>query len=57
MLENIINNVLSKGKPQGPYNDEIKKFAVTLQYYTPRAYLFVRKSFGKILPHPRTLRR
>lgn len=57
MLENIINNVLSKGKSQGPYNDEIKKFAITLQYYSPRAYLYVRKSFGKILPHPRTLRR
>jgi len=40
-----------------PFSNDLKQFAVTLQYYSPRAYLFVRKSFGHILPHPRTLRR
>lgn len=28
------------------YSDEMKSFAVTLNYYSPRAYQFVRQSFG-----------
>ncbi|KAE9543415.1 hypothetical protein AGLY_002215 [Aphis glycines] len=39
------------------YTKEIKQFSVTLQYYSPKAYNYVRKTFGKLLPHPRTLRR
>lgn len=46
----------SMGKKH-PFSNDLKQFAVTLQYYSPRAYLFVKKSFGHILPHPRTLRR
>ncbi|KAF0706885.1 THAP-type domain-containing protein, partial [Aphis craccivora] len=41
---------------QFTYPKEIREFALTLQYYSPRAYLYVRKSFSNILPHPRTLR-
>lgn len=41
-----------------PMIQTLKQFVVTLQYYSPRAYLFVGKSFGHfILPHLRTLRR
>jgi len=36
-----------------PFSNDLKQFAFTLQYYSARAYLFVRKSFGHILPHPR----
>jgi len=43
---------------QCSFHKEIREFALTLQYYSPRAYLYyVRKSFSNILPHPRTLRR
>jgi len=34
-----------------------KKFAVTLQYYSPKAYIYVREQFNNALPHPRTLSR
>jgi len=37
------------------FSNELKKFAVTLQYYSSRAYNFVRKQFSNVLPHPRTL--
>ena len=36
------------------YSEEIKQFAISLHFYSPRAYKFVRKSLS--LPHPSTLR-
>ena len=36
------------------YSDEIKEFAISLNFYSPRAYRFLRKSL--CLPHPSTLR-
>lgn len=37
------------------YSLEIRKFAVTLNFYSPKAYEFVRREFNSILPCPRTL--
>ena len=36
------------------YSEEIKEFAISLHFYSPRAYKFARKSLN--LPHPSTLR-
>ena len=36
------------------YSKEIKEFAISLYFYSPRAYRFVRKSLH--LPHPFTIR-
>ena len=36
------------------YSEEIKEFVISLYFYNPRAYKFVRKSLS--LPHPPTLR-
>ena len=36
------------------YSNEIKEFAISLHFYSPRAYRFVRKALH--LPHPSTLR-
>ena len=36
------------------YSEEIKEFAISLYFYSPRAYKFARKSLN--LPHPSTLR-
>ena len=36
------------------YSEEIKEFALTLHFYSPRAYKFVRKA--PHLPHPATIR-
>jgi len=52
VLQSIVKRSLA-GKEQ-PFTKEIKEFAVTLQYYSPRAYLYVRKIFSNVLPHPRT---
>jgi len=52
-LADIIKRKLSGKKI--PYSDELKKFAITLQFYISKAYTFVRKQFYNVLPHPRTL--
>jgi Transposase protein/THAP domain len=47
-------NLLS-GKSGNQYSQEQKQFAVTLNFYSPAAYKFVRRRF-KLLPCPRTIR-
>lgn len=42
-----------KSKFHHNYSDEVKKFALTLLFYSPRAYKFIRKRC--ILPHPSRL--
>lgn len=39
------------------YSEEIKVFALTLHFYSPVAYNYVRKTFNVCLPHTRTLSR
>ncbi|KAF9419514.1 hypothetical protein HW555_004014 [Spodoptera exigua] len=58
------NKILSRYimKSQGyslskEYPIEIKKFALTLQFLSPKAYEHVRNSFNTVLPHPKTLSR
>ncbi|KYN04635.1 THAP domain-containing protein 9 [Cyphomyrmex costatus] len=46
----------SKGKLLSQkYSPELRKFALTLHYFSPRAYLYVRETFNSCLPHPKTL--
>lgn len=37
------------------YIPEIRQFALSLHFYSPRSYEYVRKQFNTILPHSRTL--
>ncbi|XP_065652228.1 THAP domain-containing protein 1-like isoform X2 [Hydra vulgaris] len=48
---------LLKSKCTKEYPMELKSFALTLNFYSPRAYSYVRKTFTKMLPHPRTLQK
>lgn len=49
-----MRELLSHKKRQN-YSETVKCFAVTLHYYSPRAYQYVRQRFGNRLPTPRTL--
>ena len=40
-----------------PFTTEIKKFAITLHTYSPKAYRFIRDTFSKVLPHEKTIYR
>lgn len=45
------------GKRMGKkYPKELKAFAMTLQFFSSKAYLYVRRSFGLNLPHPSQIR-
>lgn len=37
------------------YSPELRSFALTLYFYSPHAYRYVRKMFETCLPHPRTI--
>ena len=46
-----------KGKKGTKYSPELRAFALTLQFYSTKAYNFVRKSFNLSLPHVVQIRR
>ncbi|KAK3917587.1 LOW QUALITY PROTEIN: DNA transposase [Frankliniella fusca] len=38
-----------------PYSKELTRFALTLNFHSPAAYEYVRSTFMKCLPHPKTI--
>src|SRR5262249_6562929 len=54
IYDNIPLKLLS-GKRGSQFTEEQKQFAITLHYYSPAAYKFIRCRF-KLLPGPRTIR-
>lgn len=50
-----ILNYLSGVEKETKYPEEVRKFALTLRYYSPRSFDYVRKKFGNNLPHPKTI--
>ena len=51
LIENEIKNNKLKRRT---YSNELKKFASTVHFYSPRAYLYLRKILQ--LPHPSSIR-
>lgn len=39
------------------YSEDVRKFALTLRFYSPRGYDYVRAKFDKSLPHPVTIKK
>lgn len=44
-----------KGPSRQKYTPSLRSFALTLNFYSPKAYNYVRETFNKSLPHPRTI--
>jgi hypothetical protein len=58
--KSLINNfvsTISRNVEGKRYTEDMRKFAVTLHFYSPRAYCYVRQQFNNCLPHPKTLSR
>lgn len=56
--KNLLNRqirTIKKLKVSRLYDPELRRFALTLHYYSPRAYNYVRKKLNKCLPHAKTL--
>ncbi|XP_041978028.1 THAP domain-containing protein 3-like [Aricia agestis] len=47
---------MSKNVKRAKYAPELRSFAITLHFYSPKAYSYVRKKFDLALPHPRVIR-
>ncbi|KAJ6648153.1 DNA transposase THAP9 [Pseudolycoriella hygida] len=45
------------GKINNQFPADVRSFALTLNFYSPRAYRYVRKTFANKLPTPRTIRK
>ncbi|KAJ8980484.1 hypothetical protein NQ317_013237 [Molorchus minor] len=46
---------LLKGPPAQKYNPSLRSFALTLSFYSSKAYNFVRRTFSRTLPHLGTI--
>lgn len=53
-LGDIVNKMV-KGQKARKYDPEVRAFSLTLNFYSPKAYSFVREHFNNYLPHPSTL--
>lgn len=60
MLQNLVDRVNEKNAGKishsKEYNEELKRFALTLHFYSPRCYNYIREKIGLCLPHVNTLR-
>lgn len=57
MLPASIQDIMKrKLKGTRKYCPKIRSFALTLHFYSPRAYSYVRSVWKKLLPHPSTIR-
>lgn len=54
-MKRILKNKKKKN-PTEKYSPTLRLFALTLNFYSSKAYSYVRKSLGLALPHPSTLR-
>ncbi|KAL1510058.1 hypothetical protein ABEB36_004713 [Hypothenemus hampei] len=52
-MQEIVSRKLKK---KSCYSPELRSFALTLHFYSPKAYNYVRKHWEKLLPHPSTVR-
>lgn len=47
----------SEDVSRGKYPPALRRFALTLHFYSPKAYGYVRSTFNTCLPHPRTVQK
>ncbi|XP_054637995.1 THAP domain-containing protein 1-like [Dunckerocampus dactyliophorus] len=59
VTKEVLKRILGKkeGKGATAFPEELKAFAMTLQFYSEKAYNYVRETFDLALPHPRQLRK
>lgn len=56
MPETVKELIARKVKCKGRYSPELRSFALTLHFYSPKAYNYVRKTWSLLLPHPSTIK-
>lgn len=54
ILERQLLKAQNQPRPK-EYSSKIRQFAMNLNFYSPKAYTYVRETFDSCLPHPRTI--
>ena len=55
LLSRMDSNIKTGKATRKQYSPTLKKFALTLNFYSPKAYRYVRDTFNLALPHPSVL--
>lgn len=57
-FSDVMLDIISRaaGEQKGEYSDILKKFAITMHFYSPAAYEYLRQNLNNSLPHVNTLR-
>lgn len=55
LYNSLTEKMQGKKRPNPKYPPEFRKFCLTLHFYSPRAYSYVRRTFNTCLPHPKTI--
>lgn len=57
-LDDVPQEILQRiQKKKNAFSENLKQFATTLHFYSPKAYDYVRENLHLALPHPQTIRR
>lgn len=54
--KDFLKRILNPANKERKYSPSLRKFSLCLHFISPRAYIYVRKTFNTCLPHPSTLR-
>lgn len=54
-LSDIERHLFLKKERVGQYSPEVRAFALSLHFVSPKAYSYVRSNFTSCLPHPKTI--
>lgn len=55
-LQRVFENGESVSISRNQYPPGLRRFALTLHFYSPKAYMYVRDKMNKVLPHPSVVR-
>ena len=55
LFQRLVESQRNSRKKTEKYTKELRSFAVTLQFYSTKAYNYVRHTFGLCLPHEKTV--
>lgn len=56
LMKRMLQNISSSSKSTAKFPEELRKFALTLHFYSPKRYEYVR-TFNLALPHQNTIRK
>lgn len=57
LMSRMLKSIRSRSIPRSKYPEQLRKFAVTLHFYSSKAYKYVRNTFNLALPHPSVIRK